>query len=71
MSLFGSKINEDGPHMEEGWSAWDEGSGTLTLEGTKPNHQYFCFINMAPPMPAGWWYFNDGYKRSWSVRASP
>ena len=66
MSLFGSKINEDGPHMEEGWSAWDEGSGTLTLEGTKPNHQYICFINMAPPMPAGWWYFNDGYKRSWS-----
>jgi hypothetical protein len=66
MSIFGLGMTDEGSHQREGWTGYDEGSGTNTLEGTKPNHQYLCFINLSPPMPSGWWYFNDGYKRSWS-----
>ena len=61
VSIFGLNIDQPGPHLPEGteWKAWDEGSGTIDLTGTKPNHQYVCYIkgNLCPggidPAPAG------------------
>ena len=46
VSIFGLNIDQPGPHLPEGtpWAAWDEGSGTIDLTGTKPNHQYVCYI---------------------------
>ena len=49
------------PHLPEGtdWITWDEGSGTIDITGTKPNHQYVCYIkgNVCPggidPAPEG------------------
>ena len=39
-------------HLPEGtdWITWDEGSGTIDITGTKPNHQYVCYIkgNLCP-----------------------
>ena len=61
VSVFGLNIDQPGPHLPEGteWVAWDEGSGTIDLTGTRPNHQYVCYIkgNLCPggidPAPAG------------------
>jgi len=61
VSVFGLNIDQPGPHLPEGteWLTWDEGSGTIDLTGTKPNHQYVCYIkgNLCPggidPAPAG------------------
>ena len=61
VSIFGLNIDQPGPHLPEGteWLTWDEGSGTIDLTGTKPNHQYVCYIkgNLCPggidPAPAG------------------
>ena len=61
VSIFGLNIDQHGPHLPEGtpWKTWDEGSGTIDLTGTKPNHQYICYIkgNVCPggvdPDPAG------------------
>ena len=61
VSVFGLNIDQPGPHLPEGnlWKPWDEGSGTIDLTGTKPNHQYVCYIkgNLCPggidPAPEG------------------
>jgi hypothetical protein len=57
VSIFGPNIGKWDP--EGPWKFWDEGSGAIDLTGTKPNHQYVCYIkgNLCPggvdPAPAG------------------
>jgi hypothetical protein len=52
VSVFGLNIDQPGPHLPEGtlWLTDNEGSGTIDITGTKPNHQYVCYIkgNVCP-----------------------
>lgn len=52
VSVFGLNIDQPGPHLPEGtlWQTWDEGSGTIDITGTRPNHAYVCYIkgNVCP-----------------------
>ena len=52
VSVFGLNIDQPGPHLPEGtlWQTWDEGSGTIDITGTRPNHQFVCYIkgNVCP-----------------------
>ena len=61
VSIFGLNIDQPGPHLPEGteWGPDPGNSGVIDLTGTKPNHQYVCYIkgNLCPggidPAPAG------------------
>jgi hypothetical protein len=49
VSIFGPHMNEAGPHLTGTWVGSAGQEGTTTLETTKPNHQYICYMLEEPP----------------------
>jgi len=72
VSIFGPGMNEEGPHLTAPWKGDMGNPGTRHLTGTKPNHQYLCYINQhwdagkpsffpdSIPSPMAYYFMNEG-----------